>query len=57
MASPHVAGLAAYLLTLEGRKSPAALCTHIKNNAISGAISGLPSGTTNRLAFNGNPSG
>jgi hypothetical protein len=56
MASPHIAGLAAYLLTLEGAKSPSALCTYIKNSAISGAITGLPSGTTNKLAFNGNPS-
>lgn len=56
MASPHVAGLAAYLLTLLGKKSPAALCTYIKDTAISGSITGLPSSTTNRLAFNGNPS-
>jgi subtilisin family serine protease len=56
MASPHIAGLGAYLLALEGSKSPAELCNYIKTTAISGAISGLPSGTTNRLAFNGNPS-
>jgi subtilisin family serine protease len=56
MASPHVAGLAAYLLALQGSKTPAELCNYIKSSAISGAISGLPSGTTNRLAFNGNPS-
>ncbi|KAH6641905.1 peptidase S8/S53 domain-containing protein [Chaetomium tenue] len=57
MASPHIAGLAAYLLALEGSKTPAALCNYIKTTALSGAISGLPSGTTDRLAFNGNPSG
>jgi hypothetical protein len=56
MASPHVAGLAAYLLTLLGKKSPEALCTYIKDTAISGSITGLPRGTTNKLAFNGNPS-
>lgn len=56
MASPHIAGLAAYLLALEGSKTPAALCNYIKSTALSGAVSGLPSGTTNRLAFNGNPS-
>lgn len=56
MASPHIAGLGAYLLALEGSKTPAALCNYIKTSAISGAISGLPSGTTDRLAFNGNPS-
>jgi subtilisin family serine protease len=56
MASPHIAGLGAYLLALEGSKSPAELCNYIKTSAISGAISGFPSGTTDRLAFNGNPS-
>ena len=56
MASPHVAGLAAYLLTLRGRQAPQTLCTYIKNTALSGVVSGLPSGTINRLAFNGNPS-
>ena len=57
MASPHIAGLGAYLLALQGKKTPAELCNYIKSSAISGALSGLPSGTTNRLAFNGNPSG
>lgn len=57
MASPHIAGLAAYLLALRGQQSPEALCTYIKNTAVTGVISGLPSGTANRLAFNGNPSG
>jgi len=56
MASPHIAGLAAYLLALEGSKSPSALCSYIKQTANSGAISGVPSGTTSALAFNGNPS-
>ncbi|KAK3307784.1 peptidase S8/S53 domain-containing protein [Chaetomium strumarium] len=57
MASPHIAGLGAYLLALEGRRAPEALCSYIKSLATANAISGLPSGTTNRLAFNGNPSG
>jgi hypothetical protein len=57
MASPHIAGLGAYLLALNGRRAPEALCDYIKSLATSNAISGLPSGTTNRLAFNGNPSG
>ncbi|GAB1315274.1 hypothetical protein MFIFM68171_05484 [Madurella fahalii] len=56
MASPHVAGLAAYLLALLGNRSPEALCTYIRNTAVSGVITGLPSGSVNRLAFNGNPS-
>ncbi|KAK3386218.1 peptidase S8/S53 domain-containing protein [Sordaria brevicollis] len=56
MATPHVAGLAAYLLTLLGKKTPAALCSYIASTANSGVISGIPSGTVNKLAFNGNPS-
>ncbi|KAI1846082.1 hypothetical protein JX265_001004 [Neoarthrinium moseri] len=57
MASPHVAGLAAYLLALEGESTPAALCTRIGTLATKNAISGVPSSTKNYLAFNGNPSG
>lgn len=56
MATPHITGLGAYLLTLLGKKTPAALCSYIKSSAISGSITGLPSGTVNKLAFNGNPS-
>ncbi|KAL2016436.1 hypothetical protein VTK56DRAFT_3523 [Thermocarpiscus australiensis] len=57
MATPHITGLGAYLLGLRGRMTAEALCTLIKNTAQSGVISGLPSGTSNLLAFNGNPSG
>lgn len=53
MASPHVAGLGAYFLALNGAMTPAALCTYIKTNANSGIISGVPSGTSNLLAYNG----
>ncbi|POS70276.1 proteinase T [Diaporthe helianthi] len=53
MASPHVAGLGAYFLALQGSMTPAALCTYIRNNAISGVITGVPSGTPNLLAYNG----
>ncbi|KAF4549875.1 Cuticle-degrading protease-like protein 2 [Elsinoe fawcettii] len=53
MASPHIAGLGAYLLALEGARSPVALCDRIKALATSGAISGVPSGTSNLLAYNG----
>ncbi|KAK1830931.1 peptidase S8/S53 domain-containing protein [Podospora conica] len=56
MASPHIAGLAAYLLGLQGPKTPAALCAYIQSTANTGKLTGLPSGTGNRLAFNGNPS-
>jgi subtilisin family serine protease len=57
MATPHVAGLAAYLSSLQGYPGANALCTKIKNLATPNIITGLPSGTPNRLAFNGNPSG
>lgn len=54
MATPHVAGLGAYLLGLEGKKSPAALCSRIKNTATKGKIQGLGALLTpNNLAFNG----
>jgi subtilisin family serine protease len=57
MATPHIAGLGAYLLALLGKKSPAALCKYIVDTAQSNILSGIPSGTVNKLAFNGNPSG
>lgn len=57
MASPHVAGLAAYLSALEGYPGSEALCNRIRDLSTQNAISGLPSGTANRLIFNGNPQG
>jgi len=57
MASPHIAGLGAYLLSLEGSRTPTALCSRIQTLANKSKISGIPSGTVNYLAFNGNPSG
>ncbi|KAK3369878.1 alkaline protease-like protein [Podospora didyma] len=57
MASPHIAGLGAYLLTLFGPKSPTALCTYIQSIATNGVITGLPTGNINKLAFNNNPTG
>jgi subtilisin family serine protease len=56
MATPHVAGLAAYILGLEGKKTPAALSTRLVALSTTGKITGLRSGTANRLAFNGNTS-
>ncbi len=55
MATPHITGLGAYLLTLLGKKTPAALCAYIKTSGL-GVITGFPTTTTNKLAFNGNPS-
>ncbi|KAK1765483.1 subtilisin-like protein [Phialemonium atrogriseum] len=57
MATPHITGLGAYLLALLGKKTPAELCSYIASTAISGTLTGIPSGTVNLLAFNGNPSG
>lgn len=57
MASPHIAGLAAYIMGREKNPGAQALCTKIKNLGTSGILKDIPSGTTNRLAFNGNPTG
>lgn len=55
MASPHVAGLAAYLLALLGPKTPVELCQYLKDTATLGTITDLPNGTFNAIVFNGNP--
>ncbi|CAJ2500854.1 Uu.00g037070.m01.CDS01 [Anthostomella pinea] len=57
MASPHITGLGAYLLALEGERAPQALCSYIASIATSGTLTSIPSGTVNLLAFNDNPSG
>jgi subtilisin family serine protease len=57
MATPHVAGLAAYILALEGKKTPAALSTRLQALAVKDKITGLKGSTKNYIAFNGNPSG
>ncbi|KAH6633131.1 oryzin precursor [Boeremia exigua] len=58
MATPHVAGLAAYILGLEGKKDPAALASRLQTLSLKNKITSiLGSGTPNFLAFNGNPSG
>lgn len=53
MASPHVAGLGAYLLSFEGQKTPSALSSRLTTLSLKNKITGVPSGTVNRLAFNG----
>lgn len=54
MASPHIAGLAAYLLGLGTVPTdPVELCSYIAKTALSDVISGVPSGTANVLANNG----
>lgn len=56
MATPHITGLGAYLMALEGTTA-ANVCNRIRALASTNAISGLPADTANLLAFNGNPSG
>lgn len=53
MATPHVAGLAAYLLTLDSSLTPSSVSDTIKSKALQGVISGIPAGTTNALINNG----
>ncbi|KAH9886841.1 subtilisin-like protein [Xylariomycetidae sp. FL2044] len=55
MATPHITGLGAYLLALEGSRDPEALCAYIQELATEDALTGVRSGTVNLLAFNGNP--
>jgi oryzin len=50
---PHVAGLAAYLIGLEGLSSPAAVTARIKALATTGRVTDLK-GSPNLLAYNGN---
>jgi hypothetical protein len=57
MATPHVAGLGAYILGFEGKMTPAALSSRLQTLATKNKVTGVPSGTVNYLAFNGNPSG
>ncbi|KFH40949.1 Cuticle-degrading protease-like protein [Hapsidospora chrysogenum ATCC 11550] len=51
MASPHVAGLAAYLMGTGA--SVSGLCDTIASSALEGVISGVPSDTANLLINNG----
>jgi cerevisin len=53
MATPFVTGLVAYLIGLEGNKTPAIMKQRITELAISGAISGLARNDTNTLLSNG----
>ncbi|KAH6661415.1 subtilase [Truncatella angustata] len=54
MASPHIAGLAAYLLGLGSTPTdPQELCSYIGQTALSDVILGVPGSTVNLLAQNG----
>jgi subtilisin family serine protease len=51
MASPHVAGVAARILQSSPGASPASVRNTIVNDATLNVLSGIPSGTANRLLF------
>jgi subtilisin family serine protease len=51
MASPHVAGVAARYLESTPAATPAQVRNEIVNNATANRLSGVPSGTANRLLF------
>jgi oryzin len=53
MASPHVAGLVAYLQGLSGGLSAAAVTSQIKTLATSGSVTSPGSGSPNLIIFNG----
>lgn len=55
MASPHVAGLAAYLLGLG--QSSEGLCDYIASTALDGVVTSVPSDTVNLLINNGASAG
>ncbi|KAM3508136.1 hypothetical protein MY11210_006861 [Beauveria gryllotalpidicola] len=55
MATPHIAGLAAYIAGLEGG-SAAELCNRLQALASPNLLKEVPKDTTNLLAFNGSPS-
>ncbi|KAI0744997.1 serine protease [Earliella scabrosa] len=52
MATPHVAGLIASLITRDGNDTPAAYSDKLKALAVNGILTGIPSGTINALAQN-----
>lgn len=49
MATPHVAGVVAYLISKDGNDTPAALAAKVQSLATKNALSGVPSGTVNYL--------
>jgi subtilisin family serine protease len=52
MATPHIVGLAAYLLAFES-VATSDLCARIVTLSQKGVVTGLPASTPNLLAFNG----
>lgn len=54
MACPHVAGLAAYLIALEGLTTPASVQSRIKALGTTGKVISPGSGSPNLISYNGN---
>ena len=52
-AAPHVAGAAAQYLSLMPTATPTQVADALVDNATTGALVGVPAGTTNRLLYNG----
>jgi len=52
-ATAHVAGVAAYFLSLYPSLTPAVIRTGIDNLATKNILSGVPEGTVNYLLYNG----
>ena len=52
MAAAHIAGLGAYFLALEGPRTAVGLCNRMREVATQNALSGIPAGTANLLAYN-----
>ncbi|KAF8470828.1 putative endopeptidase K [Kalaharituber pfeilii] len=53
MASPHVCGLAAYLMAFEGLTTPSAVVNRIVSLSITGVVTTPGTGSPNRLIYNG----
>lgn len=53
MACPHVAGLAAYIIGLEGTRTPAALGERLKTLSTKNVVVNAGAGSPNALAYNG----
>ncbi|CAE6474417.1 unnamed protein product [Rhizoctonia solani] len=52
MAAPHVAGLIAYLIGLEGQRTPSEMKTRVQALARVDVLSGIPNGTANLMSQN-----
>ncbi|QRV77510.1 Serine protease [Ceratobasidium sp. AG-Ba] len=53
MAAPHVAGVIAYLLAVEGRRTPINMRNRLKMLAPDGVLTDIPAGTINEIPWNG----